>query len=80
MSNKHDDGVRAIAEHIEKYLEKNPRASDDLEGIRQWWLPAGLTEESPANVQQALDELKKGEVVATKQMPDGRLLYVKNFG
>ena len=39
--------------------------------------PAGLAEESPATVEEALDRLVAAGVIRRRPLPDGRVLYAK---
>jgi len=77
MSGADDDPVQAIAETIQEYLERSPDAADSAEGIRRWWLPAGLAQEPPEVIEEALDRLVDSGVIRRQPLPDGRVLYAK---
>jgi hypothetical protein len=77
MVGPQDEPVHAIAHTIQRYLEVNPDAADSAEGIRRWWLPPALAEESPGTVEEALDRLVAAGVITRRPLPDGRVLYAK---
>lgn len=77
MSGPDNDSVQVIAKTIEAYLDLNPDAADSAEGIRRWWLPAGLAQEPPEIVEDALDRLVAAGVIRRQPLPDGRVLYAK---
>ena len=77
MVGPQEEPVQMIAQTIRRYLEVNPDAADSAEGIRRWWLPPALAEESPGTVEEALDRLVAAGVITRRPMPDGRVLYAK---
>jgi hypothetical protein len=77
MVGPEEDPAQVIAHTIQRYVEVNPDAADSAEGIRRWWLPPGLAEESPATVEEALDRLVAAGVISRRPLPDGRVLYAK---
>jgi hypothetical protein len=77
MVGPEEDPAQVIAHTIQRYVEANPDAADSAEGIRRWWLPAVLAEESPATVEEALDRLVAAGVISRRPLPDGRVLYAK---
>jgi len=77
MVGPQEEPVEVIAHTIRRYLEVNPDAADSAEGIRRWWLPPALAEESPGTVEEALDRLVAAGVITRRPLPDGRVLYAK---
>jgi hypothetical protein len=77
MVGPQEEPVQVIAHTIRRYLEVNPDAADSAEGIRRWWLPPALAEESPGTVEEALDRLVAAGVITRRPLPDGRVLYAK---
>jgi hypothetical protein len=77
MAGPEEDSAQVIADVIQRYLDLNPEAADSAEGIRRWWLPAALAEESPRTVEEALDRLVAAGVIDRRPLPDGRVLYAK---
>jgi hypothetical protein len=39
LHNTGSEGMRRIVNSLLEYLERNPDASDTLDGISQWWFP-----------------------------------------
>jgi hypothetical protein len=77
MVGSKQDSAQVIAHTIQRYLDVNPEAADSAEGIRRWWLPPALAEESPGAVEEALDRLVAAGVIQPRPLPDGRVLYAK---
>ena len=77
MAGPQEDAAQVIAQTIERYLDANREAADSAEGIRRWWLPPALAEESPGTVEEALDRLVAAGVIQRRPLPDGRVLYAK---
>jgi hypothetical protein len=77
MVGPEEDSAQVIADAIQRYLDLNPDAADSAEGIRRWWLPPALAEESPGTVEEALDRLVAAGVISRRPLPDGRVLYAK---
>lgn len=64
-----EDIVRAVS----RYLRMNPLASDTLEGIRTWWLPA--MHATTNDLEQALACLEGAGVLKATRAADGRVHY-----
>ena len=64
----------AVARQLACYLFKNPGACDGVQGIARWWLPAGHTH-TDAQVEGALQLLKRWNVVQVNHAVDGRVRY-----
>ena len=62
-----DEGVRAIAAQIERYLASHPDAADAPEGIRTWWLTTPLSSRPLDLVVAALEALRKQGVVRCRR-------------
>jgi hypothetical protein len=56
MRNTNVEEVRRVADSIRDYLERNPEASDTVDGISQWWM-AHDRAVSRENLSCALDTL-----------------------
>lgn len=68
MANGRMSRVEALSRLILDYLQKNPGASDTLEGIASWWLEQQRIEQLVEEVAEALELLlKKGTVIAGKK-------------
>lgn len=64
-----------LAELIEAYLARRPRAADTEHGIAQWWMPDCGVVASAAEVASALDVLVARGVVRRVALPDGTRIY-----
>ena len=67
--------VDIIAEAVMRYLSNHPRASDTVEGIVSWWLPAAGIVATIDRTEAALDRLVEQGVLSQRRSPDGRVLY-----
>ena len=67
--------IETIAQKITEYLKVNPRASDTVEGVTNWWLGQGERHASEELVQKALDHLVTQRHVFCRRSPDGHWLY-----
>ena len=56
------------------YLRAHPQASDSLEGIVSWWLPARFAAARDV-VQDSLDRLVAQGLVERTRLADGTLVY-----
>lgn len=68
--------INHVAEQILRYLEANPKASDTLEGVAQWWLMRQRLTESIVLVQGALKILEDKGLIVERRNVDGGLLYM----
>jgi hypothetical protein len=64
-----------IAQIIERYVAKHPRAADTAEGVRAWWVGAERHDASIEDVQQALDVLVESGRLCRSILPDGAAIY-----
>ena len=64
-----------MVRQITGYLAAHPSASDNLEGILNWWIPRQQFEESRARAEQALDYLVSEKRVQKKVLVDGQVIY-----
>jgi hypothetical protein len=62
------------ADDILGYLRAHPQASDSLEGIVSWWLPARFSAARDL-VQESLDRLVARELVERTRLADGTIVY-----
>lgn len=62
------------ARDILAYLHAHPQASDSLEGIVSWWLPARFMG-ARESVQQSLDRLAAEGLVERTRLADGTVVY-----
>ena len=65
-----EEGIRVIADAIERHLAAHPRAVDCVEGIRSWWLAGLRGDHRPQDVQRALEVLES-RGVAERRMVRG---------
>ena len=56
------------------YLRAHPQASDSLEGIVSWWLPARFSAARDV-VQESLDRLVALALVERTRLADGTIVY-----
>jgi len=63
--------MSALAREILEYLECNPGGCDTLVGITKWWLLKKRVRTETNDVQNALDELVRLELVLQKIEPYG---------
>jgi hypothetical protein len=69
-----DAEVEGIARELEQYVSLHPTAADTPEGIARWWL--GRQEQPALNrVEAALELLIARGVLASRMLPDGKLIY-----
>ena len=67
------------AHDILAYLLAHPRASDSLEGIVSWWLPARFVD-ARESVQDSLDRLVSEGLVERTRLADGTVVYGRPLG
>ena len=61
------------------YLAAHPQASDSIEGIVSWWLPAAVTG-GRDRVQATLDRLVEQHLVERTRLADGTIVYGRPRG
>ena len=59
--------MRAVAEQIERYLERHPSAADSLQGIATWWVTRQSIRKELPVVHAALQRLAEQGVVAVER-------------
>ena len=69
-----DDEIEEIARELEQYVSLNPTAADTPEGIARWWLDR-LEPPEMSRVEAALELLIGRGVLASRMLPDGKLIY-----
>ena len=69
--------IMMIADVIDRYVTEHPRAADTSEGIRAWWVARERHDDSPENVQQALDHLVQSGRLSRIALPDGTVIYAR---
>jgi hypothetical protein len=67
--------TQVIAQIIERYVTKHPRAADTAEGVRAWWVGAERHDASIEDVQRALDVLVESGRLRRSILPDGAAIY-----
>ena len=67
--------MREIVRALRGYLDQRPEAADSIDGIRRWWLPAALLDESPVLVEAAVAELVADCSLRRVVQEDGRVIY-----
>ena len=67
--------MREIVRALRGYLDQRPEAADSIDGIRRWWLPAALQDESPILVEAAVGELVADGSLRRVVQEDGRVIY-----
>ena len=78
MLNRSKTHLSAASLEILGYLERHPRACDDLIGIARWWLLRQRIETTTREAKDALDELvAKGFLLRTTR-PHCQPLYSMN--
>jgi ribosomal protein S12 methylthiotransferase accessory factor YcaO len=70
--------VTCIANAIERYVSEHPRATDSIEGIRTWWITHERRNDSPAEVQSAVDHLVASGRLSRITLPDGTIVYTRS--
>ena len=76
MSN--NDTREQIEQLILSYLNRNPDASDTLEGIARWWLELERIETSVEEVAAACQNLEKLGLLKKSKNSIGSMLYRSN--
>jgi len=66
--------VRNIMAALVAYLEKNPNASDTLEGISKWWLSEAVPH-SRVHLSSALDELSAQGRIECQAAANGQRVF-----
>lgn len=69
-----DSSVRATAERLLRYLERNPVAQDTEYGVAAWWL-SGAVRVDGAVVRAALQLLEEEGQVQRRVRFDGAVIY-----
>ena len=64
----------AIANEIERYLDKHPQAADSDIGISEWWLKRQRIEEDVDAIAAALNYLLENDRIVREQV-GGREIY-----
>jgi hypothetical protein len=72
--------MQTIVAAIRQYLETHPKASDTIDGVSRWWLPAQNVVASPDGVRAALEWLVEAGEVAKRRMPNGQTVYAVERG
>ena len=67
-----------IAHSLLNYLANNPRASDSLKGITEWWLLKDKIDHAVEEVNHALEMLVSKELIIEKQFHAQRKVYQLN--
>ncbi|MBN1608916.1 MAG: hypothetical protein JW940_19975 [Polyangiaceae bacterium] len=67
--------IDLIAAEILRYLRRNPRAKDTVEGIVRWWLPPLHDRASTEATERALNGLVEQGQVLRVASPTGGVLY-----
>jgi Fe2+ or Zn2+ uptake regulation protein len=71
--------IEKLSRRVLDYLQKNPQASDTLEGISAWWLEQQQIEQLVEDVADALELLVKKGIVSACKRPGGFTTYkIKN--
>lgn len=70
-----DTKIIAIAQEIDRYLEKHPNAADSLTGVVRWWLARQRYDDALEDVQAALAYLEANQAVVRQTNPDGTVIY-----
>jgi hypothetical protein len=65
--------LQKLQREILSYLMRHPDAKDTLEGITQWWLPAGSA--GPMEVDRLLEALVRKGWLAVCTVGSGRRVY-----
>jgi hypothetical protein len=66
-----------IREAILHYVQKYPLAADTADGILACWLPHTGFEDAPDHIATVLEDMVAKRWVQARQLPDGRILYVR---
>jgi len=66
-----------LSEAIIRHLRKHPFAADTADGILACWLPRRGFEDAPDYIATVLDEMVAKRWLQARQLPDGRVLYVR---
>ena len=72
---KNGQHIERIAQEIERYLQKHPRAADSIEGITKWWLTRQRYQEATISIQKALDLLVVRGRIEKKTNINGAHIY-----
>lgn len=74
-----DDATRntRLSEAILSHIRKHPRAADTADGILACWLPRRGFENAPDYIAAVLDDMVAKHWLQTRQLPDGKMLYVR---
>lgn len=62
--------VTEIAEAVLGYLSANPRASDTLEGIAEWWIMRQHVQREVAQLAKVLEQLTREGILEKQGEPD----------
>ena len=73
-----DKEVENIAKLIKSYIESHPNASDSIEGITKWWIPAIHECNQTEHVLLAVDILINKSVLKSVTSNNGQIIYKKS--
>lgn len=63
-----------IEEQLAHYCAAHPRAADNIDGVRRWWLADPSIPLS--DVEAALESLVKRGTLDVRRLPDGTAIYM----
>jgi hypothetical protein len=71
---------QSIAEALQRYLDANPQACDDIEGVTRWWLAGEDVVPTPRLVERAMQMLGEAGRVSIAKSLSGKVLYSRGSG
>jgi hypothetical protein len=72
------DEERNTVHRILRYLVRNPKAQDTLEGVVEWWLMDKYTEENVLRAEAALEKLVSADLILQRRGKESRIYYKIN--
>jgi hypothetical protein len=67
--------VKDLALATARYLMRNPKAADDVEGIMRWWLPQEQPGKTVDRVRAAVALLEQQGAMVRMELPDGHAIF-----
>jgi hypothetical protein len=62
---------------LAQYVDEHPHATDTVAGVRDFWVPALSDVVGADVVQAALDALVAADVLQTRKLPGGDVIYTR---
>ena len=69
--------IELAMRELAQYVDEHPHATDTFAGVRDFWVPALSDAVGADVVQAALDALVTADVLQTRELPGGDVIYAR---